>query len=801
MAVLGSILFNRTLKQFLDCKDLASKKGLGLSEKIRKSSKGSLDKIMETLPFTQSPHREVLMAICVDAAKGKPDEVLLDSLENDATVIRQVTAEILSKASKVNPSKLFKRLHQTEVSKSEIIELLGSQKESLKTEQIISNLVKLDSQHAQQLLTLIGDSEKPLDVDMIVVEPEDIEDADLKIVLLRYFSSLDQPEISTIIGKFLSDKNKTIAFEALRSLNRMKVGFDASVVLPFIETMTDMEREMALEILSKQANSELVPKLAPWTAGKSDELREVLVKIIIKHITQESLEKFLHRLDQQDWWGKEQAVKCMQKFGTNQLYGAAQGLIEHKHEFTRNTAQQFAALHADPDDLLKAGETAIHENWQVREKAIATLGSTGKRESLAALQQAVEQWPDSAVAVLKAVAQLGYSKGLEIGFMCLKMPEALVQREALQTIGNLTTQDHADKVRETVLKMVPQLQATVRDTAEEIINKLTSEFNLPELNINRAELFETRLIKIDQSAQSGEIQSTASKSADATEGVKFQSIEELKDGDFWMERYRIKREIGRGAMGRVMLAEDEMVGEPLILKFMHPELTADGASRERFLREVKYSRKVGHHNVIRIHDLLMKDNLCAISMEYFESRGIDEVLEEIKHYEQKSALEILYQVSEGMVAAHLQEVIHRDLKPSNILIDDSGLVKVVDFGIASASASSDSTLTKTGSIIGTPAYLSPERAKGIDAHYRCDIYALGIIAYRMLTGELPYKGEPMAILFQHLEGNASPIQELNKSISQPVSLLVEKMMAVEAEDRIQTMQDVSLAIKETLEKL
>jgi tRNA A-37 threonylcarbamoyl transferase component Bud32/HEAT repeat protein len=800
MAVLGSILFNRTLKQFLECKDIASKKGKGLSEKIKKASKDSLDKILETLPYAQSPHREVLMAICVEAAKGKSDEMLLDSLENDATVIRRVTAEVLSKSSNVSPSKLFNRLHETEVSKSEIIEILGFQKETLKAEHIINNVLKLDSQHAKQLLSLAEGLESPLDVDSIAIDPPNIKNADVKIMLLRYFSNLDQPEVAAIIGKFLSDENKTIAYEALRALNRMEVKIDASVVLPFVDTMTDNERQMAFEIISKNADSDLVPKLAPWTSGKSDELRETLIKIIIKYITQESLEKFLQRLDQQDWYGKEQAIKCMQKFGTNQLWGAAQGLIEHKHEFTRNTAQQFAAQHVDPADLLKAGETAIHENWQVREKAIATLGSTGKRESLAALQQAVEQWPDSAVAVLKAVTQLGYSKGLEIGFMCLKMPEALVQREALHTIANLATKDHSEKVRETVLKMVPQLQATVRDTAEEVINKLTKDFKLPELNINREELFETRLIKIDQ-AQAEEKVRAAEAPVDATEVVKFQNIEELKDGDFWMERYRIKGEIGRGAMGRVMLAEDEMVGEPLILKFMHPELTADGASRERFLREVKYSRKVGHHNVIRIHDLLMKDNLCAISMEYFESRGIDEVLEEIKRYEAKPALEILYQVSEGMIAAHLQEVIHRDLKPSNILIDDSGFVKVVDFGIASASASSDSTLTKTGSIIGTPAYLSPERAKGIEAHYRCDIYALGIIAYRMLTGELPYKGEPMAILFQHLEGNATPVHEVNKSISPHVSLLVQKMMAVEAEDRIQTMEDVSLAIKKALKKL
>ena len=112
--------------------------------------------------------------------------------------------------------------------------------------------------------------------------------------------------------------------------------------------------------------------------------------------------------------------------------------------------------------------------------------------------------------------------------------------------------------------------------------------------------------------------------------AQFQNIEDLKKGDLWMDRYRIDREIGRGAMGRVMLAKDEMVGETVILKFMHPELTAEAASRERFLREVKYSRKVSHPNVIRIHDMLFKDNLSAISMEYFESKGIDEYQKEKK---------------------------------------------------------------------------------------------------------------------------------------------------------------------------
>ena len=797
MAVLGSILFNRNLRQFLDCQDLSTRKGKGLTKKISQSASDSLEKLLEIIPSTQKQHRQVLMEICKKHAKGKSEQVFLDILEHDVTDIRMTAAEVLSESSQINPAKLFKQLHETNVSKTEIIGILSFQRQFLKPEQIITNALKLDGVHAEQLLKVAEGTKAPLDLDSIVIDPGNIESQNIKILLLRYFSGLEQPEIASLIGKFLADSNKTIVMEALKSLIKLKVPYDASAILPFVETMTDNEREMAMEIISKQANTELVPKLAPWTTGKSDELRDFLIKVVIKHITRDSLAKFLQRLDQQEWWGKDKAIKCMQNFGTQQLYNAAQGLIKHDHEFTRTTAQQFAAHLDDSTNLKKVGETAVHENWQVREKAISTLGASANRNSLIPLRQALEKWPESAVAILKAVSQLGYSKGLEIAFRCLKMPEALVQRQALETIAELTTQAHAKDVREALLKMVPHMQATVRDTAEEVVVKLSNDFKLAKLNINWKEFFETRLTKIDQT-QAEEKARAADKSAS---GPKILNIEDLKEGDNWMDRYRIKKEIGRGAMGRVMLAEDEMVGERLILKFMHPELTADADSRERFTREVKYSRKVSHNNVIRIHDLLISDNLCAISMEYFESRGVDELLKEVKCFEVKPALKILYQVADGMVAAHMQGVIHRDLKPSNILIDETGLVKVVDFGIASVGKGTDATLTQEGSIIGTPAYLSPERAKGADSHYRCDIYALGIIAYYMLTGQLPYRGEPMAILFQHLEGNAPPIHEVKSSINPGVSLLVQKMMAVEADNRIQSMSDVGTAITKVLKKL
>ena len=796
MAVLGSILFKRTLKQFLNCDDLESAKGAALVEKLRQSSGDSLEQLIHIIPETSGVHQAMLTEICLENAEGTNEELFLNSLENDATKIRSTAASILSKSAQINPSKLFKKLHESDVSQTEVIDILAFQRERLKPEQIITNALKLDKGHAEQLLKLASDSVVPLDLEVLHIDPESIGSPSVKIMLLRYFGQVDQAPVAQQIAKFLADQNKTVVIEALKAFKSLPVKFDASVLLPYIESMSEVEREMAMEVLKAQADDKLVPRLAPWTCGKSEEIRQKFVRLFVKYVTPEGLEKFLKLLEKQEWWGKEQSLKCLQRFGNDKLYIAAGSLIEHENEFVREQAQRFAAQNLDPADMEKLWENALHEDWQVRDDAIASIGRSNKRESIDILKKVIVKWPESAPAVLKAVGDLGFSKGLEIAFNCLRMPEALIQREALEAVGKLSSKRHAKTVRDKLMQKVPTLQATVRDTAGEVVNRLTEEFGLPQLNVDQATYFDTRLIKFEdtQSVEQGTNQAPAAPPPQ-------QNIEDFKQGDLWLDRYRIDREIGRGAMGRVMLATDEMVGEPLILKFMHPELTAEESSRERFLREVKYSRKVSHPNVIRIHDMLSKDNLSAISMEYFVSKGIDEYLKDKKFFEPEEGLDILLQVANGMAAAHNQEVIHRDLKPSNILMDDEGLVKIVDFGIASATSHADSTLTKTGSIIGTPAYLSPERAKGQDADHRSDIYALGIIAYGMFTGQLPYTGEPMSLLFQHLEGKAIPIHELKDDLDPAIGKLVQSLMAVELEDRLQTMEDVAEAIKEVQQQI
>jgi serine/threonine-protein kinase len=150
-----------------------------------------------------------------------------------------------------------------------------------------------------------------------------------------------------------------------------------------------------------------------------------------------------------------------------------------------------------------------------------------------------------------------------------------------------------------------------------------------------------------------------------------------------------------------------------------------------------------------------------------------------------------------MAVAHQVGIIHRDLKPANILINDEGLLKIVDFGVAAAASSGDTQLTKTGYVIGSPKYMAPEQILGKKVDHRADIYSVGVILYEMLAGVPPYtKGDHMSVMYQHVQGKAKPCEEINPAIPAPLAAIVRKAMEVDKLKRFESMD----ALREALEQ-
>jgi serine/threonine-protein kinase len=258
-------------------------------------------------------------------------------------------------------------------------------------------------------------------------------------------------------------------------------------------------------------------------------------------------------------------------------------------------------------------------------------------------------------------------------------------------------------------------------------------------------------------------------------------------------RYRMERQLGSGGMGTVFLAWDPSLSRRVALKFLHRN---DPQQTERFLREARSQARVEHPNVCKVHEVGEVDGRPYIAMQHIEGSSLSELRGELTMEE---TVRLVRDVARAIQAAHRSGLIHRDLKPANILVgtDDSGRHHpyVVDFGLAQDQT--EESLTRTGMISGTPAYLSPEQAQGISLDRRSDVYSLGIVLYEILAGEPPFVGaNPAGTLVRLLQEDARPLRKAAPAVPQDLDTIVMKCIEKDPDRRY----DSARALADDLER-
>ncbi len=254
-------------------------------------------------------------------------------------------------------------------------------------------------------------------------------------------------------------------------------------------------------------------------------------------------------------------------------------------------------------------------------------------------------------------------------------------------------------------------------------------------------------------------------------------------------RYEIIQMLGEGGMGTVYKAKDKELDRLVALKVIRPEYANHPETIRRFKQELILARQVTHRNVIRIFDLGIADGLKFITMDFVEGRDLSKVLAQRGKFPVQEACDIVRQVCSGLEAAHNEGVVHRDLKPQNIMLDAQGRVYLMDFGLARSMELVG--MTRTGALIGTPTYMSPEQARGEKADARTDVFAFGVIFYELLTGTRPYKDEPMmATLIRRTKELATPPNQVDPSIPQSVSDVVMKCLQIQTDLRYQNAEEI-----------
>ncbi|MEE8524316.1 MAG: protein kinase, partial [Thermoanaerobaculia bacterium] len=260
-------------------------------------------------------------------------------------------------------------------------------------------------------------------------------------------------------------------------------------------------------------------------------------------------------------------------------------------------------------------------------------------------------------------------------------------------------------------------------------------------------------------------------------------------GTLIANRYRVVRMLGVGGMGVVYRVHDQTVDLELALKVLRPEIARDAGFLQRFRNELLAARQVTHRNVVRIHDIGEHEGLYYMSMDLVEGRSLQEVLKEERTLGVERAAAIVRQIADALAEAHRQEVVHRDLKPGNIMIDAVGNAYVTDFGIARSLTRPG--LTRTGEVLGTPDYLSPEQARGEVVDGRSDLYSLGLMFVEMLSGKLPFPGGTLyEVLAQRMTGKMQSLTELGVKVSPAHAAIIRRCVAKEAGERYQSASEL-----------
>ena len=263
----------------------------------------------------------------------------------------------------------------------------------------------------------------------------------------------------------------------------------------------------------------------------------------------------------------------------------------------------------------------------------------------------------------------------------------------------------------------------------------------------------------------------------------------LQTGAVIGNRYEVLQVLGEGGMGAVYKAKDLELNRVIALKVIRPELASNPEILQRFKQELILARQVTDRNVIRIFDLGEAGGIRYITMEFVQGQTLHQILQKHGKLPVSEALDIMRQTLNGLQAAHREGVIHRDLKPGNIMRDGQGRVVVMDFGLARSLAGDG--MTRTGTMLGTMEYMSPEQAQAKELDARSDIFTVGLICYELLTGKTPYHADSVvASLLKRVQERAVPASDWDASIPQPVSELVSRCLERDAADRWQSAQEV-----------
>ncbi len=698
----------------------------------------------------------------------------------------------LSSSRNYPPNALIEALGKPDLPKQAIIEVIAAQKQRFSVRDLLSVAYAQEPNERASLFKVIAELADESSVDALIARLEG-KDVGARLHIINVLARFNLPAVAAALQKQLKDPNKLVRSAALAALARMDGPFDVALLCSLLRDPEIDVQNKAVDAVIKANDPDTVKHLIDVLKDENEYARRAAVEVLNAVGTAASVKYLLEVIADSDWWVRTRAADALGRIGGPRVVEAVLTLVKDKNQDIRRAAIEILNQTKDERAVAQLVEATRDPDWWVSERAVDALAEIGSTKALPRVLEMLQTGAAKSLpTVIRAVGKLGDGRHVELLLPLLARDEKDIRLEAVAALGKLADERRADTIRVRLQSVSAPGEGTINQAINRALQDLDNRFSTQQLAANR------RAEKLQEAAQTllidNEELASVVKEHEA-QSAKL-DIATLKSGDVIEGRYKYVERIGKGAFGTVLLMEDTVVEERLILKFLNPNVASDEEMMKRFVHELRYSRKITHKNVIRIYDFLYIRGNYAISMEYFPSHTLGSEIVNEKPMPLKRAVKFGIDIATGMAVAHQAGIVHRDLKPANLLIDDAGLLKIVDFGVAAAHSQGDTQLTKTGYVIGSPKYMAPEQILGKKVDERADIYSLGVILYEMFCGVPPYtRGDHMSVMYQHVQGKARPPIEINKALPPALNEIVTKCMAIDKAKRIQSMDELRLALE------
>ena len=763
-------------------------------EKLVALGPSAIEPIVDAL--TTAEKRETL--VYVEALARLIDSKTLPHLLKTMTEVNgralSGIAWALSSSRNYPPAALLDALGKEGMPKQAILDVIAAQKTRFTVRDLLNAAYSLDAMERSGLFKIISEIAEESSVDDLVARIEG-KDPLARLHIIQVLARFNMPKVKEAVQKQLKDNNKLIRSAAVSALTRMDGPFDMALICGILRDPEIDVQNKAVDLVVHANHPETVKYLVDVLKDENEYSRRAAVEVLNVVGTSKSVKYLLEVIADSDWWVRTRAADALGKIGGPRVVDAVLALVKDENQDIRRAAIEILNQTKDERAVAQLIEATKDPDWWVSERAVDALAEIGSVKALPRFIEMLGGEVKSLPTVIRGIGKVGDQKSIEHLLPLLQRPESEIKVEAIAALARLADERRAETIKVRLQAVPAGGEGTISQAVARAMQELDDRFSTQQIAANQ------RAVQMQEPAKTLLIDNQELASVirqNETQAAKL-DINTLKPGDVIEGRYKFIEKIGKGAFGTVLLMEDTVVEERLILKFLNPNVSSDEEMMKRFVHELRYSRKITHKNVIRIYDFLYIRGNYAISMEYFPSHTLGGEIVNEKPVELKRAVKFGIDIATGMAVAHQAGIVHRDLKPANVLIDNEGLLKIVDFGVAAAQTQGDTQLTKTGYVIGSPKYMAPEQILGKKVDERADIYSLGVILYEMFSGIPPYsRGDHMSVMYQHVQGKARPPIEINKTMPVELSNLVMRCMALDKAKRAQSMDELRLALEKFL---